>query len=59
MPKSRPHLRFLDGKSRGYVVLDVTREHLQADWWFVPAVNVRNTDQTFAQGLVSEAEAGT
>ena len=34
--------RFLDGKSRGYVVLDVTRERLQADWWFVPTVNARD-----------------
>ena len=54
-PKTRPHLRFLDGKSRGYVVLDVTRERLQADWWFVPIVNARNQDQQFATGLVSEA----
>ncbi|MGD9905586.1 MAG: alkaline phosphatase [Vicinamibacterales bacterium] len=54
-PGTRPHLKFLDGQSRGYVVLDVTREHLQADWWFVPGVNVRTTEQRFAKGLVCEA----
>lgn len=54
-PKTRPHLKFLDGKSRGYVVLDVTRQRLQADWWFVPAVNVRTTEQRFGKGLVCEA----
>ncbi len=54
-PKTRPHLKFLDGRSRGYVVLEVTRERLQADWWFVPAVNVRSTEQQFGKGLVSEA----
>ena len=35
--------------------MDVTRERLQADWWFVPAVNARNKEQQFAKGLVSEA----
>ena len=54
-PKTRPHLKFLDGRSRGYVVLDITRDRLQADWWFVPAVNVRSTEQRFGKGLVSEA----
>jgi alkaline phosphatase D len=54
-PKTRPHLKFLDGRSRGYVVLDVTRDRLQADWWLVPAVNVRSAEQRFAKGLVSEA----
>jgi alkaline phosphatase D len=53
--KTRPHLKFLDGRSRGYVVLQVTRERLQADWWFVPAVNVRSTEQQFGKGLVSDA----
>jgi alkaline phosphatase D len=54
-PKTRPHLKHLDGRFRGYVVLDVTRERLQADWWTVPAVNVRTAEQRFAKGLVSEA----
>ena len=54
-PKTRPHLKFLDGRSRGYVVLEVTRDRLQADWWMVPAVNVRSAEQRFAKGLVSEA----
>ena len=34
----RPHLRYVDGALRGYVVLDVTRERLQADWFYVPTV---------------------
>ncbi len=29
----RPHLRYVDGERRGYVLLDVTRERLQADWY--------------------------
>lgn len=54
-PKTRPHLKFLDGRSRGYVVLDVTRDRLQADWWLLDSVKDRNTEQHFAKGLVCES----
>jgi alkaline phosphatase D len=52
--KARPHVRFLDA-DRGYVVVDITAERLQADWWFVPSVTTRNSDERFGKGLVSEA----
>ncbi|MGH9314338.1 MAG: alkaline phosphatase D family protein, partial [Vicinamibacterales bacterium] len=53
--KSRPHLRYLEGLRRGYVVLDVTRERAQADWYFVPTVTVRTRVEEFGKGLVTEA----
>ena len=52
---ARPHLKFLDGKQRGYVVLDITRDQLQADWWLLNSVKERNPEQHFAKGLVCEA----
>jgi len=51
----RPHLRYVDGALRGYVVLDVTRERLQADWFYVPTVTERSTAESFGKGLVSAA----
>ncbi|WP_221797444.1 alkaline phosphatase D family protein [Oceanobacter mangrovi] len=30
-----PHLNFVDFYYRGYVLLDITRERLQAEWWVV------------------------
>jgi alkaline phosphatase D len=51
----RPHLRYVDGALHGYVVLDVTRERLQADWFYVPTVTERSTVETFGKGLVSAA----
>lgn len=51
----RPHLRYVDGALRGYVVLDVTRERLQADWFYVPTVTARSAEETFGKGLVSVA----
>jgi alkaline phosphatase D len=55
LPKQRPHLKYLDGRSRGYVVVDITRDRLQADWWLLNSVRERNTEQHFAKGLVCEA----
>jgi alkaline phosphatase D len=52
---SRPHLKYVAGGYRGYVVLELTREQLQADWWSVPTILERTTTEQFEQGLVSAA----
>jgi len=51
----RPHLRYVDGALRGYCVVDLTRERLQADWFYVPTVTERSTAETFGRGLTSVA----
>ena len=53
--KERPHLRFLEGTQRGYVVLDVTPERAQADWFFIPTVTEHSTAETFGGGWLTEA----
>ena len=52
--KARPHLRWVDA-DRGYVVVDLRADRLQADWFTVPTVTSRVPDERFAKGLVSEA----
>lgn len=52
---ARPHLKYVVGQHRGYVVLDLSPERLQADWWFVPTITERTTSEQFAKGMVSEA----
>ena len=52
---ARPHLKYVAGDYRGYVVLDLTPERLQADWWSVPNILERSTAEQFQKGLVSEA----
>jgi alkaline phosphatase D len=49
-----PHLKFMDGDHRGYVVLDVTPERIRADWFFVPTVQERTDKESHAASLVSE-----
>ena len=57
LTKERPHLRYVEGLRRGYVVLDVTRERAQADWYFVPTVTEKSTAEEFGKGFVSVAGA--
>jgi alkaline phosphatase D len=49
-----PHLKFLEGESRGYVLLDVTRQQLRGEWYFVPTVLERSTAETRAAAFVCE-----
>jgi alkaline phosphatase D len=53
LPLAR-HLKFLDGDSRGYVLLDVTPKTLIADWYFVPTVTERTDRETRARRFVCE-----
>jgi alkaline phosphatase D len=41
-----PHLKFLDGDSRGYVLLDITRAQIRGEWYFVPSVLERSAQET-------------
>lgn len=49
-----PHIKYLEGDSRGYLILDVTRERLQADWYHVPGVSTRSANETKAASWVSD-----
>jgi alkaline phosphatase D len=50
-----PHLKFIEGEHRGYVLLDVTKSRLQSEWYFVPAVDVRSPAESRAAAFVCEA----
>ena len=48
------HLKYLEGDSRGYVIVDITRERLQADWYHVPGVAERSPAEKKAASYVCE-----
>ncbi|HEX5107590.1 MAG TPA: alkaline phosphatase D family protein [Vicinamibacterales bacterium] len=50
-----PHIKYLDGENRGYIVADVTRERLTADFYVVPSVTERSPRETLAARYVCEA----
>jgi alkaline phosphatase D len=49
-----PHLKYFEGESRGYVLVDITPERLQADWYHVPGVLERSARETKAASYVCE-----
>ena len=55
--EARPHLHYVDGRYRGYFVLDLTRERLQADFYAVATVLDRSTKEKFEKGFVSASGA--
>lgn len=40
--KGNPHVRWVDLDSHGYVLVDVTPERLEAEWWFVETTQQRD-----------------
>ena len=48
--RQNPHIRFCDLKRRGYMVLDVTAERVQADWWHLDTVARPGGRETWAGG---------
>lgn len=54
MSTRHPHLRFVELKTRGYVVLDVRPERLEAQWWHVDRVDEISDAERFAKGFVVE-----
>ena len=49
-----PHIKYLEGDSRGYLLIDLTRARLQADWYHVPTVSERTDREQKAASWVSE-----
>ena len=51
---ARPHLHYVDGRYRGYFIVDLTKDRLQADFYANKTVADRTTDERFVVGFVTE-----
>jgi alkaline phosphatase D len=51
---ARPHLHYVDGNYRGYFIVDLTRERLQADFYSVATIEERSTKERFERGFITE-----
>jgi alkaline phosphatase D len=49
-----PHLKYLDGVRRGYVLVDLTPTLMKAQWFFSPDVRVRSDAEVPGTSLVCE-----
>jgi alkaline phosphatase D len=52
---ARPHLHYVDGRYRGYYLVDITRDRLQADYYAVATIQERSVAERFAKGFITEA----
>lgn len=52
---ARPHLHYVDGRYRGYFILDLTRERLQSDFYAMATIEERSTKEAFTRGFISES----
>jgi len=49
-----PHLKYLDGAHRGFIVVELTPDRMKADWFFSPDVRVRSNAEMAGVSLVCE-----
>ncbi len=49
-----PHLKYIEAKRNGYLLLDVDRERVRAEFWLVPTVTQPSDDEEMAQAFVVE-----
>jgi alkaline phosphatase D len=52
-----PHFKYIEFNRRGYLLLDVTRERVVGEWWYVPTVAEPAAGESF--GAAFEVRAGT
>ena len=52
---ARPHLHYVDGRYRGYYLVDVTRERLQADFYGMSTIEKRSHEERFLKGFAAPA----
>ena len=51
---ANPHIKYAELDSNGYVILDVTRERVQGDWFHVDTVARPSKEETFAAAWQTE-----
>lgn len=44
-----PHIKYFEGERHGYVLLDITHERCQGEWWYVDSILDAQTAETFGK----------
>jgi alkaline phosphatase D len=52
---ARPHLHYVDGRYRGYYLVDLTRQRLQTDYYAVATIAERSAKDRFEAGFITES----
>ncbi len=54
---NNPHIRYTDWDRKGYLLLDITPERLQGEWWYVDRFTEPGGTETFGRGYAMQAGA--
>ena len=49
-----PHLKFMEGAHRGFVLVELTPQRMQADWFFSPDVRIRSAAEIAGGSFVCD-----
>jgi len=50
-----PHMKYVDLSRHGYVLLDITDERCQAEWWYVDTIETDNLAESFGTAFATVA----
>jgi alkaline phosphatase D len=53
-----PHIKYFQGDRHGYVLLDVTRERMQTEWYYVDSITTPQSASAMAQAVIVNAGEG-
>jgi len=45
---NNPHIKYINLNERGYMLLDITRERVSSEWWYIDTIDRRDAGQSFA-----------
>ena len=54
---TNPHLKYANVEERGYLLLDVTAERVQGEYWYTGPAQVRSSVETFQRALSTADQA--
>jgi len=50
-----PHIKYFEGEQHGYVLLDMTHERTQGEWWYVDSITDPASGEYYATGLFTRS----
>lgn len=50
---SNPHMKYIDLARKGYMVLDITPERVQGEWWYISTIAERGGSEAFGRAFFS------
>ncbi len=53
LPAENPHMKYIDLAAHGYVLLDITPQRIQSEWWYVDNILAPSKNERFARAFAS------